>query len=62
VRKNKTYIGNRSFVGSNTNLVAPVRVGSDVVIGAGSTITKNVPDKALAVARAHQVIKKKYRK
>ncbi|MFH1368420.1 MAG: bifunctional UDP-N-acetylglucosamine diphosphorylase/glucosamine-1-phosphate N-acetyltransferase GlmU [Elusimicrobiota bacterium] len=56
-RKNKTYIGDRSFVGSNVNLVAPVRVGADVIIGAGSTITDNIPGKSLAIARARQINK-----
>lgn len=49
-----TIIGNRAFVGSNTNFVAPVEIGSGAVIGAGSTITKNVPDNALGVARGRQ--------
>lgn len=60
--KHKTQIGDGSFVGSNVNLVAPVKVGAGALIGAGSTITKNVPAGALAVARAHQVIKKNYNK
>lgn len=59
VRKNKTYIGDRTFVGSNVNLVAPVSVGPDVVLGAGSTITENVPAASLAIARARQVNKKR---
>jgi bifunctional UDP-N-acetylglucosamine pyrophosphorylase/glucosamine-1-phosphate N-acetyltransferase len=58
-KKSRTVIGDRSFVGSNVNLVAPVTVGSDVVIGAGSTITDNVPSKSLAIARARQVVKKR---
>ena len=58
-KKNKTFIGDRSFIGSNVNLVAPVKVGSDVIIGAGSTITDNVPSKSLAIARARQVNKKR---
>jgi len=55
-KKWKTTIGNNAFIGSNTNLVAPVHVGNDAVIGAGSTITKNVPDGALSVERAKQSI------
>lgn len=51
VRKNYTKIGEGAFIGSNTCLVAPLEIGSGVIIGAGSTITKNVPDNALAVAR-----------
>ena len=58
-KKSKTIIGDRSFIGSNVNLVAPVRVGSDVIIGAGSTITDDVPSKSLAIARARQVNKKR---
>jgi len=57
VKKHKTIIGDRSFIGSNVNFVAPVEIGSDAVIGAGSTITDDVPSKALAIARARQVNK-----
>jgi len=53
-RKWPTRIGSRAFIGSNTNLVAPVRVGEDAVTGAGSTITRDVPDGALGVARSRQ--------
>ncbi|MGZ3744708.1 MAG: bifunctional UDP-N-acetylglucosamine diphosphorylase/glucosamine-1-phosphate N-acetyltransferase GlmU [Pseudobdellovibrionaceae bacterium] len=59
-KKYKTTIGNRVFVGSDTQFVAPIEVGDDAVIGSGSTITKNVPAKALAVARGKQVIKENY--
>jgi bifunctional UDP-N-acetylglucosamine pyrophosphorylase/glucosamine-1-phosphate N-acetyltransferase len=52
--KHRTTIGNHAFVGCNSNLVAPVSVGEYAYVGAGSTITKNVPDKALSVARARQ--------
>ncbi|MHB8172422.1 MAG: bifunctional UDP-N-acetylglucosamine diphosphorylase/glucosamine-1-phosphate N-acetyltransferase GlmU [Thermincolia bacterium] len=52
--KYNTTVGDGAFVGSNTNLVAPVEVGPGAVIAAGSTITKNVPSKALAVARSKQ--------
>lgn len=54
-KKHATIIGDRVFVGSNVNLVAPVKVGHDVVLGAGSTITDEVPAKTLAIARARQV-------
>jgi bifunctional UDP-N-acetylglucosamine pyrophosphorylase/glucosamine-1-phosphate N-acetyltransferase len=57
VKKSKTIIGDRVFVGSNVNLVAPVKVGHDVLLGAGSTITDDVPAKNLAIARARQVNK-----
>jgi len=53
-KKHKTTIGDGVFVGSNTELVAPVRVGKDATIGAGSTITHDVPDGALAVTRVKQ--------
>lgn len=53
--KHKTIIGNRVFVGSDTQLVAPVSVGDGAVLGAGSTITEDVPPGALALARARQV-------
>ena len=52
--KHRTDIGSSSFVGSNSCLVAPVNIGNDAYIGAGSTITKDVPDGALAVGRARQ--------
>ncbi len=54
VNKHPTVIGDGAFIGSNTNLVAPVKVGKNSVIGAGSTITNDVPDDALAVARSRQ--------
>ncbi len=55
--KHKTIIGDDCFVGSNTNLVAPVKVGKNVLIAAGSTITEDVPDDSLAIARERQVNK-----
>ncbi len=54
VAKNPTHIGDRCFVGSNTMLVAPVTLGDDSYTAAGSVITKDVPEGALAVARAKQ--------
>jgi len=57
VNKSLTTIGDYAFIGSNTNLVAPVEVGAHAITGAGSTITKNVPAEALAVERSQQVIK-----
>ncbi|MHB8917694.1 MAG: bifunctional UDP-N-acetylglucosamine diphosphorylase/glucosamine-1-phosphate N-acetyltransferase GlmU [Desulfocucumaceae bacterium] len=53
-KKWTTVIEDKAFIGSNTNLVAPVRVGSGAVVGAGSTITRDVPDGALGVARDKQ--------
>jgi len=55
VKKNKTIIDDRVFVGSGTQLVAPVKVGKGAYIAAGSTITKDVSSEALAVARAKQM-------
>ncbi|WP_346667184.1 bifunctional UDP-N-acetylglucosamine diphosphorylase/glucosamine-1-phosphate N-acetyltransferase GlmU [uncultured Desulfovibrio sp.] len=54
--KNKfqTRIGERAFIGSNTALVAPVRVGADTLIGAGSVITRDVPDGEMGIARGRQ--------
>ena len=62
VNKNKTKIGNNSFIGSNVSLVAPIKVGSDSIIGAGSVITKNVSNKMLAVERNKQVTVRKRNK
>ena len=52
--KHQTIIGDRVFVGSNVELVAPVKVGSRSSIGAGTTVTKNVPEGALAISRVKQ--------
>ena len=54
VNKSQTEIGDGAFIGSNTALVAPVKVGHQATIAAGSTITKDTPDGQLAVARAQQ--------
>ncbi len=54
VSKHRTEIGARAFIGSDTMLVAPVRVGADAMTASGSVITSDVPDGALAVARARQ--------
>ena len=53
-KKHRTIIGDNAFVGCNTNLVAPVTVQANTYIGAGSTITKEVPENALGIARAKQ--------
>lgn len=60
--KHKTTIGQDSFIGTNSSLVAPVEIGKNAYVGAGSVITKNVPDNALAVGRGKQVIKEDYSK
>ena len=57
LHKSKTIIGNHSFIGSNTNLVAPVTLGDETFVAAGSTITDDVPDYALAIARQRQTNK-----
>jgi bifunctional UDP-N-acetylglucosamine pyrophosphorylase / glucosamine-1-phosphate N-acetyltransferase len=57
VHKNPTVIGKRVFIGSDTALVAPVRVGDGAYVAAGSVITENVPPNALGVARGRQVNK-----
>lgn len=59
-KKYKTKIGNHVFVGSDSQFVAPVTVGDHAVIGSGSTITKDVPHHALAVARSRQFTKEGY--
>lgn len=61
VKKHQTNIGDRSKTGSNTVLVAPVNIGEDVTIAAGSVITKDVPDDSLAIARSQQVVKQGWR-
>lgn len=58
--KHRTTIGDGAFVGCNSNLVAPVSIGDYAYVGAGSTITKNVPSKALAVGRSKQIIKENW--
>jgi bifunctional UDP-N-acetylglucosamine pyrophosphorylase/glucosamine-1-phosphate N-acetyltransferase len=55
--KHRTTIGAGAFVGSNSSLVAPVKIGSGAYIGSGSVITRDVPDDALAVARGQQAIR-----
>ncbi len=57
VNKHPTSIGRRVFIGSDTALVAPVRIGDGAYVGAGSVITENVPADALAIARGKQVNK-----
>ena len=57
VNKHKTKIGNNVFVGSNVNFVAPVKIGDDTLIAAGSTVTEDVPDGKLAIARERQINK-----
>lgn len=60
--KSKTIIGDHAFVGSNVNLVAPVTLGNNSFIAAGSTITNDVPDDSLAIARERQLNKQGWNK
>lgn len=59
-QKHKTVIKDRAFIGSDTMLVAPITVGEEAITGSGSVITKDVPDKALAVERNQQKIIENY--
>jgi len=59
VHKHKTIIEEGAFIGSNTALVAPVTIGAGAYVGAGSTITKDVPPGKLGIARASQVVKER---
>ena len=60
-RKNKTKIQDGAFIGSNTALVAPIKIGKNSLVGAGSTLTKNVKNKSLSLTRANQVEIKNYK-
>ena len=62
VKKSKTVIGDNSFVGSNSSLVAPVKIGRNSTIGAGSVITQNVKDGNLSLTRSAQLQSKYKRK
>ncbi len=59
-KKHKTYIDEGAFIGSGTELIAPLKIGKKAYIGAGSTITKDVSPEALAVSRSKQVEKKNW--
>ena len=61
-KKNTTKILDGAFIGSNTALIAPIKIGKKALVGAGSTLTKNVKDKCLALTRANQVEIKNYKK
>jgi bifunctional UDP-N-acetylglucosamine pyrophosphorylase/glucosamine-1-phosphate N-acetyltransferase len=62
VRKHRTKIGDRTKTGSNSVLVAPVTLGDDVYVAAGSTVTEDVPNDALVIARSRQVVKSEWQK
>ena len=57
--KNKTKIGKNSFVGSNSTIIAPIKIGDNVTMGAGSVFNKNIPDNNLSIGRSYQINKKK---
>ena len=61
-QKHRTTIGDDAFIGCNTNLVAPVTLGNRAFTAAGSTITDDVEEEALAIARSRQVVKSGWRK
>ena len=61
-RKNKTKILDGAFIGSNTSLIAPIKIGKKAVVGAGSALSKNVKDKSLSLTRATQVVIKNYKR
>lgn len=56
--KSRTVVKDGAFIGCNTNLVAPVTIGENAFTAAGSTITEDIPDNALAIARSKQTVKK----
>ena len=60
-KKNKTKVLDGAFIGSNTSLVAPIKIGKRAVVGAGSSLTKSVKDKSLALTRANQIEIKNYK-
>ncbi len=57
INKHQTKIGNNVFVGSNSSLIAPVEIGNNAIIAAGSVVTKDVPEDALGIGRGKQVNK-----
>ena len=57
--KKKTKIGKKSFVGSNSTIIAPIKIGENVTMGAGSVFNKDIPNNTLAIGRAYQINKKK---
>ena len=61
-KKNKTKILDGAFIGSNSSLVAPIKIGKGSVVGAGSALTKSVKNKSLALTRSNQIEVKNYKK
>ncbi|MBE6889419.1 MAG: UDP-N-acetylglucosamine diphosphorylase/glucosamine-1-phosphate N-acetyltransferase [Ruminococcaceae bacterium] len=62
INKYRTKIGDHAFIGSNTNLIAPVEIGANATTAAGSTVTKNVPENALFVERGATRVKENWEK
>ena len=62
IKKSRTIISDNVFIGSNSSLVAPVKLNKKSIVGAGSVITKNVKKNSLAISRAKQIQKLNYRK
>ncbi len=62
IKKNKTNIEDKVFIGSNTSLVAPLNIKKSSMVGAGSVITKNVSKKSLALTRSSQIEIKNYKR
>ena len=62
VKKNKTKIKDKVFIGSNSSLVAPITINENSIVGAGSVITKNVKKKSLALTRSKQTETKNYKR
>ena len=61
-KKNKTKILDGAFIGSNSSLVAPIKIGKNSVVGAGSALTKNVKNKSLSLTRSNQIEIKNYKR
>tara|TARA_Y100000590_G_scaffold110881_1_gene126457 strand:- start:3972 stop:4610 length:639 start_codon:yes stop_codon:yes gene_type:complete len=61
-KKNKTRISDGAFIGSNTSLIAPIKIGKKAVVGAGSALNKNVKNKSLALTRSKQIEIKNYKR
>lgn len=55
--KHRSTVGDRAFIGSNSNIIAPVNIGDDAYIAAGTTITEDIPPAALVIGRSRQVVK-----
>ena len=56
-QKHRSKVGDRAFIGSNSNIIAPVNIGDDAYIAAGTTITEDVPEAALVIGRSRQMVK-----